>query len=91
MINKSATFIGTLKFKNGNQTRLFVGSNHNTGETIVWQQTLYNGKWGKDHRVTGRNIRPLMEEVNFVLKEGEAVWSERPTEAGFKVLEELCK
>lgn len=70
MINKSATVVGTIEFKNGNKTVLHIGNNRNTGETIVWQVT--NG--GRSTRTTGKNIAKLCAELNHVLSEGTARW-----------------
>lgn len=86
--HKSARFIGALTFKNGNQTRLWVGSNRNTGSTIVFQQTLYKGasQWERQTRTTGRRIAPLMSELDHVLNEGEATWSTPPDPVGFDIL-----
>lgn len=69
-INKSATKIGTLVFPNGNRNSLFVGSNRNTGETIVWQKVV--GR--KPSRVTGGNIAKLVGEADELLKSGGAAW-----------------
>lgn len=93
MVNQSASFIGTVEFKNGNRTRIWIGANSNTGETVVWQQTLFSGKaqWNRDSRVTGRNIRKFADELNFVLKEGEAKWVERPNDAAFDALMKLIQ
>lgn len=91
MIHKSATLLGEVKFNNGNQTRIWLGTNHNTGEDIIWQETKWSGKatYAKAHRVTGSNIKKLIDELDFVLKEGEAFWIERPSEAGFEYLKKV--
>jgi hypothetical protein len=72
MINKSATFLGTLAFANGNRTAVHVGLNSNLGTTIVWQ--TMNG--GKPSRITGQNIARWLEEVDEVLLSGDAEWAE---------------
>lgn len=75
MINKSASKIGTIEFKNGNQTTLWIGTNSNTGETILWQVMKEPlGLVGRSKRITGRNLGKLATELNFVLCEGEAKW-----------------
>ncbi len=83
MANKSATLIGTVVFDNGNRNTIHVGLNHNTGETIVWQQQ--EGK--RSSRITGRNIEPFLSEIDHVLCEGEAHWDGEVNRAA---LEALC-
>lgn len=63
MINKSATHAATIDWKNGNSCRLYVGSNRNTGETIVWQVATIKGKLGRSTRITGGNIRRLAFQI----------------------------
>lgn len=70
MIHKSAAKIGTIEFANGKRNALFVGSNSNTGETILWQQV--QGR--RAQRVTGRNIANLVAELVECLRTGEAKW-----------------
>lgn len=70
MINKSASLIGTIEFKNGNRNTIYIGANKNTGETIVWQQVT--GR--RASRVTGKNITKFVETLEFVTCEGEARW-----------------
>lgn len=75
VINKSASKIGTVEFKNGNQTTLWIGSNHNTGETILWQVMKEPlGLVGRSKRVTGKNLGKLATELNDCLNEGECKW-----------------
>jgi hypothetical protein len=72
MINKSATKAGEITWNNGNSTVLWLGSNSNTGETIVWQVVWKNGKPGKSSRITGGNIAKLAEEIKkYVPTEGK--------------------
>lgn len=71
MINKSATFIGTLEFTNGNSTAIYLGVNSNLGSAILWQKTV-GRRAGK---FTGRNIALVVKEIRAVLANGEAVWA----------------
>lgn len=82
MINKSASKIGTVKFTNGNKVALFIGSNRNTGETIVWQ--VLNG--GRSTRVTGKNITRLANDLNDALNEGEGSWEGTTNDAALNIL-----
>ena len=73
VIHKSARWVGTLEFKNGNRTEIWLGQNRNLGTDIVWQ--VLNK--GRPSRVTGGNIQRLAEEiVTLVEVDGEARWSE---------------
>lgn len=74
MINKSASLIGTIVFKNCNQNTLHVGANRSTGQMIVWQQAVIAGKQQRSKRATGRNLVALVEELQHVLNEGHAGW-----------------
>ncbi len=69
-INKSASAIGTLEFNNGNKTALYIGTNRNTGATIVWQ--VVNG--GRSTRLTGKHLPLLAGELAHVLAIGDAKW-----------------
>ncbi len=70
MINKSASLIGTIEFKNGNRNTIYIGHNHNTGETIVWQQVA--GR--RSQRITGKNITKFAAELDSTMNEGDAKW-----------------
>jgi hypothetical protein len=80
MINKSSTLAGIIRFNNGNRTRIHVGANGNTSEIIIWQELMAAGSnaWKPAKRITGRNLRLFVEELNFVLNEGEACWEQAP-------------
>jgi hypothetical protein len=73
MIPKSATKIGAIKWTKGARVDLWIGTNSNTGETIVWQQVQNR----RASRVTGRNITKLRSELDHALNEGECSWAER--------------
>jgi hypothetical protein len=76
MIHKSAIKAGEITWNNGNSTVLWIGTNRNTGETIVWQvvwKTYPNGTHGpsRSKRITGRNIPKLAAEIRkYVPTEG---------------------
>lgn len=71
MPHKSATQIGTLRFKATGLTNvLHLGHNRNTGETILWQRVAKR----REQRMTGRNLVKLAAELNTALNEGEAEW-----------------
>lgn len=90
MINKSATKVGTIEFKNGRKNNLWLGHNCNTGETILWQvmQEL-DGRLGRSTRVTGRNLTKLAIELNDCLNEGEAKWVGARNDAAVDMLQKL--
>jgi hypothetical protein len=70
VVNKSASLIGTLVFVNGNRNTLHIGTNSNTGETIVWQQVT--GR--RSSRLTGKNIAAFAAELTAALGRNEASW-----------------
>jgi hypothetical protein len=75
VIHKSATKACDIAWKNGNHTVLWVGHNHNTGDTIVWQMVIQPGKHHKSSRITGRNIAKLAAEIaKYVPAEGQFVY-----------------
>lgn len=82
MIHKSATTIGTVEFKNGNRNTFYLGHNHNTGATILWQKV--SGR--RSQQITGRNIPKIAEELNHLLNEGEARWVSPINNAALDVL-----
>lgn len=84
MINKSAAKIGTIEWENGNRVDLHAGTNHNTGEQILWQQV--HGR--RASRITGQNIALLLAELDEVLNEGRAKWV---GEVNYKVLEGVAR
>lgn len=70
MINKSASVVGTIRFRESmNVVTFYMGTNSNTGETIVWQ--LFKGK---SQKFTGKNIAKLYREVAKAVAEKEANW-----------------
>lgn len=83
MINKSASRIGKIVFKEGGCTTLFIGANSNTGADIVWQDIP--GR--RPVRTTGRNIRKLAEELDFELREGTATWEGEVNDAALACLQ----
>ena len=91
--HKSASFIGEITFKSGNRTRLWIAGNRNTGDTIVFQQTLFSNsrQWNHQRRVTGRNIAKLATELNHILNEGEASWGDYRNDAALDVLKTLVE
>ena len=74
-LNDNASRIGIVEFANGRTNALWIGTNTNTGTTIVWQRPSSTGRYS---RVTGRNIARLLEELNQVLNEGGARWTVGP-------------
>ena len=86
MINKSATKIGTIEFKNGNRNTIYIGANRNTGASIVWQQVA--GRRATRH--TGKNINKLATELNVALNEGEVCWFGDRNDAALDHLKTFC-
>ena len=71
----SATKIGTIVHRDGgHRVSLFIGRNSNTDEIIVWVQ--HDGL--RANRVTGRNLSKLVDDLEFLLNEGQASWSGEP-------------
>ena len=85
-INKSASKIGTIEFKNGNKTALYIGANSNTGATIVWQ--VVNG--GRSTRLTGKHLPLLAGELANVLAIGDAKWIDDVNAAALECLMKLA-
>ena len=76
-MNKSAREIGKIQFTNGNRLTLFVDHNSNTGEVYAYQQL--DGK--RPSKVSGRNLKPFLAELDEVMNENEATWvGGRPTD-----------
>lgn len=76
MISKSATQACEISWTNGNKTVLHIGSNRNTGATIVWQVVWKDGKPGRSTRITGGNIAKLAAEIaKYVPAEGSFTYS----------------
>lgn len=84
MINQSASRVGTLVFKSGIRNTLYVGTNSNTGETILWQQCGDR----RAKRSTGRNIRRVVRELSHVLASGAARWDGEVNGAALAVLQQ---
>jgi hypothetical protein len=84
MVNKSATLIGTVVFSNGSRTSLWIGTNSNTGETIVWNKLL--GGKGRATRTTGSNITKLANELNAALNAEGARWDGDRNDAALDAL-----
>lgn len=87
MLNKSASKVGTLMFKNGNETTIWIGSNSNTGATIVWQKCNYN----RIKRMTGKNIPKLVKEIIDAIGNGECFWDGHVNKLSLEVLMEYMK
>lgn len=68
-MHKSASKVGTIRWTNGNEVSFFIGSNSNTGETIVWQKHV-----GREQRFTGANIKRLLTELTAALAAGDCKW-----------------
>lgn len=80
MVNKSASKLGTLLFTNGNRNEIYIGTNRNTGATIVWQvrtSPRFKPGFTDETRLTGRHIAKLWAELSDALNKGECEYVER--------------
>lgn len=74
-INKNAAHAGIIEWKHsGRKVSIYLGTNTNTGEDIVWQHILDEPR---PRRVTGNNIPKFVDMLDHVLNEGEAFWIQR--------------
>lgn len=74
-IPKSASYVGTVEFENGNKTAIWAYTLAN-GESAAYQ-SVNNGR---AKRVSGGNFRQFVKELDFALNEEEAWWADSPNE-----------